>query len=368
MKTAKYFVAIFSLILLSSFVFAAPPPTIQQGGTITIKQGWNMISSPIVEGVYQKSIPYTQLLSKCDKLDKYGGHYLWSWNATLQKWFNPVTLAPYQGAWIYSNGVCDISTADIGYSTEILNPFPLTMKNGWNMISFDGKFTDYAGTCAGKFQPIQTQGSSSALIVRLNPVTQVWEGAETLDSARSYWILVNGDCQLQKKGTITTTTGVPATTTTNVGATTTTTTVSSGSTTTTTTTTTTTIKHDSCSKALGLGKLIDSAHSSYLTRIWGYQHDIGYSEFYSFVPLFTGRMNFTVVPQTNNDMDLYVYKNPTCSKSEDVVCSALGSGVSSETCIFDVIEDKTYFAEVSSYNYGSYDRLAVAYIYLHVKL
>lgn len=85
----------------------------------------------------------------------------------------------------------------------------------------------------------------------------------------------------------------------------------------------------------------------------------GTPDIYSFTSTTSGRVSASVRPNTNNDLDLYIYNDIACT-SPSMMCSSTASGTSAERCSFDITTGKIYYVKVLAYNYGGYDPKATA--------
>ena len=144
---------------------------------LTLKPGWNQISSPLAAGISLATIE-----SSCTIL-QYKNQKLWAWNSTAQVWTNPAKVEPLKGYWIYAAYQCNVplSGTTAAFSS-------LQLYNGWNKISASGTFSAIQGTCAGHI--------TGNWIWNWDKTTEKWIHPVTMQLYKGYWIKVDQNCVL----------------------------------------------------------------------------------------------------------------------------------------------------------------------------
>ena len=144
---------------------------------LTLKPGWNQISSTVLSGIDLSSIEQS-----CTILP-YKNQKLWAWNATAQVWTNPTKVEPFKGHWIYAAYQCTVPLS--GTATTFTS---LQLYNGWNKISASGTFSAIQGTCAGHI--------TGNWIWHWDKATEKWDHPATMQLDKGYWIKVEQNCVL----------------------------------------------------------------------------------------------------------------------------------------------------------------------------
>ena len=144
---------------------------------ITLKPGWNQISSPIAAGVTLATIE-----ASCTILP-YKTYKLWAWNAQTQTWTNPAKVEPFRGHWIYAAYQCTVPLSGTAATFTSLQLY-----NGWNKISASGTFSAIQGTCAGHI--------TGNWVWHWDKATEKWIHPTTMQLDKGYWIKVDQNCVL----------------------------------------------------------------------------------------------------------------------------------------------------------------------------
>ena len=144
---------------------------------LTLKPGWNQISSPLAAGLSLATIE-----SSCTILP-YKNQKLWAWNATAQVWTNPAKVEPFKGYWIYTAYQC---TVPLSGSQATFTSLPLVV--GWNKISASGTFSAIQGTCSGHI--------TGNWVWNWDKATEKWSHPATMQLDKGYWIKVDQNCVL----------------------------------------------------------------------------------------------------------------------------------------------------------------------------
>lgn len=105
--------------------------SIASAATLELSKGWNLVSSPIEEGITK-----TELDSKCN-LEKVN---MWKFDAE-QGYIATERIDPGQGVWIKLKESCTFTKTGSAVTTSP------TLKKGWNLISASGKLADAKGEC-----------------------------------------------------------------------------------------------------------------------------------------------------------------------------------------------------------------------------
>lgn len=147
------------------------------GTTLSLKPGWNLISSSITEGVDLSTI------EKSCTILQYKKQKLWEWNAQAQSWTNPDYLGPFKGYWIYAADTCNVPLSG---TPAIFTTLPLY--KGWNKISAKGSLPAISGTCTGHID--------KNWIWNWDKKTEKWTHPATMQLDKGYWIKVDQDCTL----------------------------------------------------------------------------------------------------------------------------------------------------------------------------
>ena len=144
---------------------------------LTLKPGWNQISSPVAAGINLATIE-----SSCTILP-YKTYKLWAWNATAQAWLNPAKVEPLKGYWIYAAYQC---TVPLSGTQATFTSLPLSI--GWNKVSASGTLSAIAGACANHI--------TGNWIWHWDKATEKWVHPATMQLDKGYWIKVDPNCVL----------------------------------------------------------------------------------------------------------------------------------------------------------------------------
>ena len=142
---------------------------------LTLKPGWNQISSPVAAGISLATIE-----SSCTILP-YKNQKLWAWNATSQIWTNPTKVEPFKGYWIYTAYQCTVPLSGTQATFSSLQLY-----NGWNKISASGALSAIAGTCSGHI--------IGNWIWHWDKATEKWSHPTAMQMDKGYWINVDQNC------------------------------------------------------------------------------------------------------------------------------------------------------------------------------
>ena len=148
-----------------------PPPS----NSLTLKPGWNQISSPVAAGINLATFE-----SSCTILP-YKNQKLWNWNAETQAWMNPTKVEPLKGYWIYTAYSCTVPLSGTAATFSTLQLY-----NGWNKISASGAFSAIQGTCANHI--------TGNWIWNWDKATEKWIHPTTMQLDKGYWIKVDQNC------------------------------------------------------------------------------------------------------------------------------------------------------------------------------
>jgi hypothetical protein len=154
---------------------SATNPDPQPTTSLTLKPGWNQISSPIAEGISLATIE-----SSCTILP-YKSQKLWAWNGQTQMWINPAKVEPFKGYWIYAAYQC---TVPLSGTHAAFTSLPLSA--GWNKISAKGELNSIKRDC-------QIAGN---WIWNWDKATEKWIHPTTMQLDKGYWIKVDQNCVL----------------------------------------------------------------------------------------------------------------------------------------------------------------------------
>ena len=144
---------------------------------LTLKPGWNQISSPVAAGINLATMEQS-----CTILP-YKNQKLWAWNAQTQVWTNPAKVEPFKGYWIYAAYQCTVPLS--GTQATFTS---LQLYNGWNKISASGTFSAIQGTCANHI--------TGNWVWNWDKATEKWIHPATMQLDKGYWIKVDQGCVL----------------------------------------------------------------------------------------------------------------------------------------------------------------------------
>jgi len=85
----------------------------------------------------------------------------------------------------------------------------------------------------------------------------------------------------------------------------------------------------------------------------------GTYDHYNVIADYEGRLAVTVIPQTNNDLDLYIYDGVSNCNDNTKLAFDNAGGTDPAGVVFDVTEGNTYYIKIKSHNHASYDEEAV---------
>ena len=153
------------------------PDTQPSTTQLTLKPGWNQISSPVAAGIGLAAIE-----SSCTILP-YKNQKLWAWNATAQVWMNPAKVESFKGYWIYTAYQCTVPLSGTAATFSTLQLY-----NGWNKISASGTLSAISGTCSGHI--------TGNWIWNWDKATEKWIHPTTMELGKGYWIKVDQNCVL----------------------------------------------------------------------------------------------------------------------------------------------------------------------------
>ncbi len=328
-----------TVTILVFLMFVLPYTARADQPALALKAGWNMVSSPT-----NVNMPITDITGagKCTLGDNSASsttRKIWYWDSSVaadDKWktsadaSSPITvIEPGKGYWIYANGDCNI------VSTGVARPASgkIELKSGWNMVSSPinanvpiadivgaGKCTLGNGSTMGA---VWYWDSTLAAADKWKKSTDTTGGIENIEPGKGYWIYAALPCSVNVTAGAG---GIPP--------------APSGC-------------HETCAAAGDLG-IFTAAKNQDTCEI-----PKGTPDIYSFPSTAGGRAVASVRPDTNNDMDLYVYNDIACTPSS-MVCSSTAAGVSTERCSFDITTGKTYYVKILAFNYGDYDPKATA--------
>ena len=149
------------------------------GGTnsLSLKTGWNQISSTVSPGIDVSAI------EQACTIIQYKDQKLWAWDAQAQVWLNPTIIEPFKGYWVYVAYVCtvQISGTPAAFSS-------LQLYKGWNKVSASGSLSDILGTCSGHI--------IHDWIWNWDKENNKWIHPATMQLDKGYWINVDADCVL----------------------------------------------------------------------------------------------------------------------------------------------------------------------------
>jgi hypothetical protein len=144
---------------------------------LTLKPGWNQISSPVAAGINLATIEQS-----CTILP-YKSQKLWAWNAQTQTWINPTKVEPFKGYWIYAAYQCTVPLSGTQATFSSIQLY-----NGWNKISASGTLSAIQGTCANHI--------TGNWVWNWDKATERWIHPATMELSKGYWIKGDQNCVL----------------------------------------------------------------------------------------------------------------------------------------------------------------------------
>jgi len=172
----KMFNKITILFVFILFAAAAAAETIPAApGSLALKAGWNLISSPTEEPILS-----TVIASYCTIT---AGPYYYDTSISPKAYKKSDRIQAFTGYWIRVEKACSVSVGD----TDILEMKSLTLTKGWNIISGIGDFSDWEG-CTVLGGPWAYSNSLNA-----------YNKETVLTPSKGYWVRVADTCTLKKK-------------------------------------------------------------------------------------------------------------------------------------------------------------------------
>lgn len=193
------------------FIFGGDSFNVAGVGTYTleIKEGLNLISSPIEGG-----IPLSRIEQDCGTLREIGvpgsvQAKAWSWDAAARQWQNPTVVNPGKGTWISSTRQCFVTVSGTPFKGEI------SLSSGLNLISSNGDINRIDHTCGGKFRDIGVPEGPQKKTWSWNASTRSWYhphelSPPNLDPRNGAWVSVTEACAFANDCSIQDSTSCPS--------------------------------------------------------------------------------------------------------------------------------------------------------------
>jgi hypothetical protein len=148
-------------------------------GTITLQNGWNLISIPknLSSGYDTVAVVFAGINT--------GGHSIFHYNGRTQYWDalqSSTVLKPLEGYYVYSVGAFTLNTYYVGAGQQQQQNPSVKLYQGWNMIGyFDpmGNSPDDYFHAAMARDELAQLGSSWASVQGFDPQTQQYETSIT---------------------------------------------------------------------------------------------------------------------------------------------------------------------------------------------
>jgi len=173
MKLRFIFAITLALLFLATPVFA-------ESVTIYLGPGWNIISSPVLEGFSPSEINKGCVLKSGP----------WSWSLISGEYNKEKYIVPYQGYWVFIKDNCGFSVT----GTKITVMPEVRLYKGWNLVSGIGAVTEITGTCQITSGPWWYDNTGAM------GCKGCYYKATGMDPSVGYWIRVSEDCILRTAG------------------------------------------------------------------------------------------------------------------------------------------------------------------------
>lgn len=157
-----------------------PTPPTPGPTTVSLFQGWNIISSPV-----EAPLTLSQIESSCS-LGTYQGYKVYAYDPRTQTWTHPSEVRKDEGVYVRANDNCTVSLSG--------TPASFTSKSllrGWNLISTETTLDQIKGDC---------RITSDPPIWEWDAQNKQWVHpslTDRLNQSKGYWIAVENDCTLR---------------------------------------------------------------------------------------------------------------------------------------------------------------------------
>jgi len=315
--------SIFLYFILVLFLLTSATLASTETWTVTLYEGWNMISSPI-----GSPLEISEIEQSCTVT------IIWHFNSSAQRFQNSIgsfgdlpqitQLYSDKGYWAYLNqsDPC-IFTVEGAPRSSVA---PLTLNPGWNMISNPTSaiysVDDFASSCGDAVDPdwvpvFHFNGSASYWQYSLDSLGGLPK-IETIESALGYYVQVVDSCTF------------------NIGS---------------DTSPVTSECHATCEDAGEMGMV---SYSGDIVEITTCDVPKSFSDYHTVTVNYDGTVNFVLEPKTS-DVDLYVYDDPSLCGSRnigDIVCKSGKSGTTTDSCDTEAEYGTTYYIEAYGFKGG----------------
>lgn len=148
--------------------------------TLNIKERFNLISSPVLEGV-----TIAEIEAQCGTLTRVGkpSNKMWMWDASRQVWINPTEVGPGQGAWIYSSRACSVPVVGRAFDGIV------TLRKAFNLIGSLGSFDESVGSCGTRFLAVGPK-TNKQVTWGWDADLQQWYNPRNLDPRNGFWVFI----------------------------------------------------------------------------------------------------------------------------------------------------------------------------------